>query len=94
MHDRTGRHPLPDLHEANPEIAAGLRIVERALGEPLRRIALNVAEEAQAVLEQVQAGEGSDGFNANSRAYGDLIAMGVIEPANNAARAPAMSPEF
>ena len=72
---------LADMKEANPDIQAGVHIVERALAEPLRQIVLNAAEEASVVLEQVSAGEGSYGFNANSREYGDLIEMGVIDPA-------------
>jgi chaperonin GroEL len=72
---------LADMREANPDIQAGVHIVERALAEPLRQIVLNAAEEASVVLEQVSAGEGSYGFNANSREYGDLIEMGVIDPA-------------
>ena len=72
---------LADVKEANPDIQAGVHIVERALAEPLRQIVLNAAEEASVVLEKVSAGEGSYGFNANSREYGDLIEMGVIDPA-------------
>jgi len=72
---------LADVKEANPDIQAGVHIVERALAEPLRQIVLNAAEEASVVLERVSAGEGSYGFNANSREYGDLIEMGVIDPA-------------
>jgi len=72
---------LADVTEANPDIQAGVHIVERALAEPLRQIVLNAAEEASVVLEKVSAGEGSYGFNANSREYGDLIEMGVIDPA-------------
>jgi chaperonin GroEL len=75
------RRALADLHEPNPDIQAGLRIVERALEEPLRQIALNAAEEASVIVEQVSAREGSYGFNANTRAFGDLIDMGVIDPA-------------
>jgi chaperonin GroEL len=75
------RRALAEVHESNPDIQAGVHIVERALGEPLRQIVLNAAEEASVVLEKVAAGNGSYGFNANSREYGDLIEMGVIDPA-------------
>jgi chaperonin GroEL len=75
------RRVLANLHETNPDIQAGVDIVERALAEPLRQIVLNAAEEASVVLEQVAAGTGSYGFNANTREYGDLIEMGVIDPA-------------
>ena len=75
------RTALADVDEPNPDIQAGVHIVGRALAEPLRQIVLNAAEEASVVLEQVSAGDGSYGFNANSREYGDLIEMGVIDPA-------------
>ncbi|MBK6862549.1 MAG: chaperonin GroEL [Ideonella sp.] len=75
------RRALAGLEEASADIQAGVRIVERALAEPLRQIVLNAAEEASVVLEQVGAGSGSYGFNAQTREYGDLIEMGVIDPA-------------
>jgi chaperonin GroEL len=75
------RRALADLHEANPDIAAGVRVVERALEEPLRQIVLNAGEEASVVVEEVASRDGAQGFNANLREYGDLIAMGVIDPA-------------
>jgi chaperonin GroEL len=75
------RGALAGLAEPNPDIGAGVRIVERALEEPLRQIVENAAEEASVVLEQVLRGSGNFGFNAHTRAYGDLIDMGVIDPA-------------
>jgi chaperonin GroEL len=75
------RRALADLREANPDILAGLRIVERALEEPLRQIARNAAEEDSVILEQVVRGSGAYGFNAQAREFGDLFEMGVIDPA-------------
>ena len=75
------RKALADLHDANPDIQAGVHIVERALSDPLRQLVLNAAEEASVVVERVAAGAGSYGFNANSREFGDLLEMGVIDPA-------------
>jgi len=75
------RHALAALQEANIDIQAGMRIVERALEEPLRQIVRNAAEEDSVVLERVAAGDGAFGFNAQSREYGDLLEMGVIDPA-------------
>ncbi len=75
------RSVLQALQEPNLDIQAGLRIVERALEEPLRQIVRNAAEEDSVVLEQVQRGAGAYGFNAHTREFGDLIAMGVIDPA-------------
>jgi chaperonin GroEL len=75
------RGVLAERPEEQPDLAAGMRIVERALEEPLRQIARNAAEEDSVVLERVLAGEGAFGFNAQTREYGDLLAMGVIDPA-------------
>ncbi|MFO1220583.1 MAG: chaperonin GroEL [Burkholderiaceae bacterium] len=75
------RAALAGVHEANADIQAGLRIVERALEEPLRQIARNAAEEDSVVLEQVLRGGGAYGYNAQAREYGDLLDMGVIDPA-------------
>jgi chaperonin GroEL len=75
------RKALAAMHDANFDIDAGLRIVERALEEPLRQIVLNAAEEASVVFHRVDGAGGSFGFNANTRAFGDLLEMGVIDPA-------------
>jgi len=75
------RRALAALQEANIDIRAGMRIVERALEEPLRQIVRNAAEEDSVVLERVAAGDGAFGFNAQSREYGDLLEIGVIDPA-------------
>ncbi|HTT13537.1 MAG TPA: chaperonin GroEL [Burkholderiaceae bacterium] len=70
---------------ANFDIDAGLRIVERALEEPLRQIVANAGEEASVVFHRVDEahGEGAAnyGFNANTREFGDMLEMGVIDPA-------------
>jgi chaperonin GroEL len=75
------RRVLAVQDEPNMDIRAGMHIVERALEEPLRQIVRNAAEEDSVVLERVVAGTGAYGFNAQSREYGDLIEMGVIDPA-------------
>jgi chaperonin GroEL len=75
------RRALAELEEPNMDIRAGIHIVERALEEPLRQIVRNAAEEDSVVLERVITGDGAFGFNAQSREYGDLLAMGVIDPA-------------
>jgi chaperonin GroEL len=66
------------------DIDAGLRIVQRALEEPLRQIVSNAAEEASVVFQRVDDAPGdaaSFGFNANTRTFGDMLEMGVIDPA-------------
>jgi chaperonin GroEL len=65
----------------NSEQDAGIRIVLRALEEPLRQIVVNAGGEPSVVLNKVLEGGGSFGYNAATEKYGDLIEMGVIDPA-------------
>ena len=65
----------------NTDQDAGIRIVLRALQEPIRQIVGNAGGEPAVVLDKVQAGRGSFGYNAASGEYGDLIEMGVLDPA-------------
>lgn len=58
----------------------GVRIVQRAIEEPLRWIAANAGHEAAVVVERVMAMRGADGFNAQTEAYEDLVEAGVIDP--------------
>ena len=58
----------------------GIRIIRRALEEPLRQIAANSGQEGAVVVEEVRTKKGSYGYNAYSGEYGDLIQMGVIDP--------------
>ena len=61
---------------------SGVKIVMRALEEPLRRIVLNAAEEPSIVLHRIdESPEPAFGYNAASSEYGDLLQMGVIDPA-------------
>jgi chaperonin GroEL len=65
----------------NTDQDAGIRIVLRALEEPLRQIVRNAGAEPAVVLQRVVEGEGDFGYNAASGEYGDLVAMGVLDPA-------------
>ena len=68
---------LPSLDQDS-----GLKIVVRALEEPLRRIVSNAAEEPSIVLHRVdESDQRSFGYNAATREYGDMLEMGVIDPA-------------
>ncbi|MDY6908504.1 MAG: chaperonin GroEL [Thermodesulfobacteriota bacterium] len=58
----------------------GVQIVRKALEEPLRQIAHNAGQEGSVVVEKVKESEGPYGFNAETEAYEDLIAAGVIDP--------------
>jgi chaperonin GroEL len=59
----------------------GVNIIRRAIEEPLRQIAANAGEEGSIVVQKVREGKGSFGYNAATNVYGDMIAMGVIDPA-------------
>jgi chaperonin GroEL len=65
----------------NEEQRFGVNIVRRAIEEPLRQIAANAGEEGSIVVQKVREGSGSFGYNAATNEYGDLLAMGVIDPA-------------
>jgi chaperonin GroEL len=58
----------------------GVRIIIRAIEEPLRQIAENGGKEGSIVVQKVREGKGSYGYNAATDEYGDLIDMGVIDP--------------
>ncbi len=69
-----------DKVEAEGEEKIGVSIVRRALEEPLRLIAENAGLEGAVVIQRVKEGKGSFGFNAETEAYEDLMAAGVIDP--------------
>ena len=52
----------------------------RALEEPLRMIVANAGVEPSVVIEKVEAKSGNFGYNAQTEEYGDLMAMGIIDP--------------
>src|SRR5882672_9483156 len=74
------RTALDKLKGDNPDQEAGIKIVRRALEEPLRQIVANAGEEPSGVLNKVAEGQGNFGFNAQTEAYGDLVEMGVLDP--------------
>ena len=65
---------------ANPDQEAGIKIVMRAVEEPLRQIAANSGDEPSVVVARVLAGKGDFGYNAANGEYGDLVAQGVVDP--------------
>jgi chaperonin GroEL len=65
----------------NPDQEAGIKIVLRALEEPLRMIVSNAGEEASVVVNKVLEGKGNFGYNAANGTYGDMVEMGVLDPA-------------
>src|SRR5689334_5909127 len=58
----------------------GVKIILRAIEEPMRWIATNAGHEGSIVLERVRAMKGAEGFNAQAERYEDLVAAGVIDP--------------
>ena len=71
---------LAKLKGANEDQDVGINILRRALEEPLRQIVSNAGGDASVVLNQVTEGEGNYGFNAATSEYGDMVAMGIIDP--------------
>ena len=65
----------------NTDQDAGIRIVMRAIEEPLRMIVSNAGEEASVVVNKVLEGKGNFGYNAANGTYGDMVEMGVLDPA-------------
>ena len=66
-----------DNEDQNIGIAAALRAMEG----PLRQIVANAGDEASVVLDKVRQGEGNFGYNAGTGEYGDMIEMGILDPA-------------
>ena len=64
----------------NAEQEAGIRILKRAIEEPLRQIVTNAGAEASVVVNAVKAEKGNYGYNAATGEYGDMIAMGILDP--------------
>ncbi len=64
----------------NSDQDAGIKIVLRALEEPLRQIVANAGDEPSVVLNKVVEGKGNFGYNAATGEYGDLVQMGVLDP--------------
>ncbi len=76
------RRALANLSGSTLDETSGIRLVARAVEEPLRRIVSNAGDEPSVILNRVEASaEPSYGYNAATRSYGDLLQMGVIDPA-------------
>ena len=75
------RAALENLHTGNADQDAGVQIVLRAVESPLRQIVANAGGEPSVVVNKVLEGKGNYGYNAGSSEYGDMIEMGVLDPA-------------
>ena len=71
---------LDDFEVENEDQQIGVRIVRRALEEPLRQIVNNAGLEGSVVVQKVKDGDADFGFNARTEEYGNLLAMGVVDP--------------
>jgi chaperonin GroEL len=71
---------IGDLKGANEDQNHGIVIALRAMEAPLREIVTNAGEEPSVVLNKVKDGKGNYGYNAASGEYGDMVAMGILDP--------------
>ena len=71
---------IKDLKGDNDEQNAGIKIVLRAMEEPMRQIVANAGEEPSVVVNNVANGTGNYGYNAQPGVYGDMVEMGVLDP--------------
>jgi chaperonin GroEL len=69
-----------NLKGDNPDQEAGIKIVMRAVEQPLREIVYNAGGEPSVVVNAVLGGKGNYGFNAANDTYGDMIEMGILDP--------------
>jgi chaperonin GroEL len=71
---------LANLTGANEDQSIGIKLLSRAIEEPLRQIVTNAGEDAAVVLAKVKDGKGTFGYNAGTGAYGDMLDMGILDP--------------
>jgi chaperonin GroEL len=74
------RAEIAGVRGDNEDQDCGLRIVLRAVEEPLRQLVVNAGGEPSVVLDKVLAGTGDFGYNAATGEYGDLVQMGILDP--------------
>lgn len=74
------RQALSNLKGDNHDQDAGIKIVMRALEQPMREIVANAGDEPSVVVNKVVEGKGNFGYNAQTGEYGDMMEMGVIDP--------------
>jgi chaperonin GroEL len=75
------RAALAGIKADNVDQEAGVKIVLRAIEAPLRQIVQNAGDEPSVVVNKVLEGQGNFGYNAATGEYGDMIEMGVLDPA-------------
>ncbi|MEH8187429.1 chaperonin GroEL [Aeromonas allosaccharophila] len=71
---------LSGLRGDNEDQNVGIKVALRAMEAPLRQIVINAGEEASVIANAVKNGEGNFGYNAYTEQYGDMLAMGILDP--------------
>jgi len=71
---------LEKVEGSNEDQAIGIKLLARAVEEPLRQIVANAGEDAAVVLADVKKGKGTYGYNAATGEYGDMLEMGILDP--------------
>ncbi|HVC01815.1 MAG TPA: chaperonin GroEL [Steroidobacteraceae bacterium] len=71
---------IEKLVGVNEDQTTGIKILARAIEEPLRQIVSNAGEDAAVVLNRVREGKGTFGYNAATGEYGDMVEMGILDP--------------
>jgi chaperonin GroEL len=69
-----------DLQGDNDDQDVGISIARRAMEEPLRQIVANAGAEPSVIANKIKEGSGAYGFNAQTEQFGDMIAMGILDP--------------
>ncbi|AEE90593.1 chaperonin large subunit [Tepidanaerobacter acetatoxydans Re1] len=72
--------PALDKIQAEGDEAIGIKIIKRALEEPVRQIAANAGYEGSIVVEKLKASEKGVGFDALREEYGDMLTKGIVDP--------------
>lgn len=72
---------IVDLKGENEDQSVGITLALRAMEAPMRQIVINAGAEASVVVDKVKQGEGNYGYNAATGEYGDMLEMGILDPA-------------
>ncbi|GAA5787467.1 60 kDa chaperonin [Chitiniphilus shinanonensis] len=75
------RANMGEIKGLNADQDAGIKIVLKAIEAPLRQIVANAGDEPSVVVNKVVEGKGNFGYNAATGEYGDLVEIGVLDPA-------------
>ena len=72
---------ISELKGDNADQNVGITLLRRAVEAPLRQIVANCGDEPSVVVDKVKQGSGNYGYNAATGEYGDMIEMGILDPA-------------